>query len=192
MPAPVCARCPKILGASCCEVLPGQHLATLTAADTDRIKSYLRRSEKDFADVEWLSDEEAQRYVDRWPLYDGYFRAGPARWTLKVKNGACVFHRKDSGCALPEETRPTACRLYPFEPRGDGTLSLQTSRGGEKAASADEGACLAVEEASEMSHVLRAFHSSPEKVAALCQILRSEVQDHARVLSNGERVHPSP
>ncbi|MGA9523222.1 MAG: hypothetical protein WBV82_17270, partial [Myxococcaceae bacterium] len=64
-----------------------------------------------------LEDEEARAYEARRPLYRGYFRAGPRRLTLKLQRVAgedrahCVFHSPGTGCSLPAEVRPTACRL---------------------------------------------------------------------------------
>jgi len=158
-------------------VLPGQVLATLTFADVQRLKRHTRRKAETFAEVAWLNEQEAADYTASWPLYDGYFRMGPARWTLRQDQGACVFHRKGSGCQLPADVRPVACRLYPFEPRLHGGVGLQRS--------ATQGACLAVEEAGQVARVLKAFQFQEEDVLALCQQLRTEVEDHARALASG-------
>lgn len=182
----MCARCPRVLGRSCCEVSEGEHLATLTHADVERVAAHMGLSPSRFSEVEWLTLEEALEYERRRPLYRGYFRQGPARLTLRRRSGACVFHDAREGCVLPEEVRPTACRLYPFELWPDGTWSLQVERlGGVEEARAEGGAgagavCLAVEEAEQLEDVLAAFGTSREALAALGERLRAEVRQHAR------------
>jgi Fe-S-cluster containining protein len=181
-PGPVCARCPRLLGRTCCEVSEGEQLATLTRSDVERIREHTRLPARAFSEVEWLSDEEARDYEWRRPLYAGYFRQGPGRLTLRRHAGACVFHRASGGCSLSPEVRPTACRLYPFELWPDGSWSLQVERMGSLAEARAMGgsACLAVEEAEAMEEVLAAFGTRQEEVEALGERLREEVRQHAR------------
>ena len=112
---PVCARCPRVLGGSCCEVKEGEQLATLTRADVERIRAHTGLAARRFVGEEYLTEGEAADYEARRPLYRGYFRRAPVRWTLRTRAGACVFHSPERGCGLPGEVRPVACRLYPFE-----------------------------------------------------------------------------
>jgi Fe-S-cluster containining protein len=187
-----CARCPKALGASCCEVKDGEHLATLTLADVARISLATGRAGRAFAEDEWLSEEDARDYEARRPLYDGYFRHGPRRLTLKRREGACVFLDRTRGCSLSADVRPTACRLYPFELWPGGEWSLQVDRHGslDSARTAAGSACLAVEEATEMEHVLQAFGLTREEVEALGERLAGEVREHARLTAPGAAVRP--
>lgn len=178
---PVCARCPAALGGSCCEVKEGEHLATLTRADVARICEHTGLAPRRFVTEEYLTDEEAADYEARRPLYRGYFRRGPVRLTLVTRAGACVFHEQGKGCGLPADVRPVACRLYPFERWPDGSWSVQMSRYGDLAeARAGGGACLAVEEAENMEHVLSAFGTTRESVEALGEQLAQETREHGR------------
>lgn len=190
---PVCARCPQALGASCCEVKEGEQLATLTLADVARISAATGRAAASFQEDEWLSEEEAADYEARRPLYAGYFRHQPRRLTLRRKGGACVFLEPGRGCSLSPDVRPTACRLYPFELWPDGTWSLQVDRFGalEAARAAPPGsACLAVEEATGLEHVLSAFGLTRETVEQLGAQLASEVREHARLTAPGAGGRP--
>ncbi len=179
---PVCARCPQRLGRSCCEVEGDEQLATLTLADVERMSAHLRWKAERFSEDEWLSDEAARAYEQRRPLYAGYFRHGPRRLTLRRRQGACVFHRRDGGCSLPTQVRPSACRLYPFELWPSGQWSLQVDRHGsaEVAGKLAGHACLAVEESASMEEVLKAFGGTEADVEALGEQLSTEVRDHAR------------
>jgi len=181
---PTCARCPRALGRSCCEVEDHEALATLTWADVDRISAATGRPARAFTEVEWLTVEETQVYESRRPLYHGYFARGPARLTLKRRDGACVFLQRGRGCSLGTDLRPTACLLYPFELWPDGSWSLQVERFGtmEDARAARGSSCLAVEEASSMDGVLAAFSTTREEVVALGERLRAEVRAHRQVV----------
>jgi Fe-S-cluster containining protein len=189
---PVCARCPRALGASCCEVKDTEHLATLTLADVSRIAAATGRSPASFSEAEWLSDEEAMAYEARRPLYADYFRHQPRRLTLRRQGGACVFLDRQRGCTLLPDVRPTACRLYPFELWPDGTWSLQVERHGslESARGASGSACLAVEEAEKMEDVLAAFGLTQRDVEGLGARLAWEVREHARLTSPGAEGPP--
>ncbi|MBM7113678.1 hypothetical protein [Archangium primigenium] len=177
----VCARCPRLLGASCCEVKEGERLATLTRADVERIQAHTRLAARRFVDEEVLSHEEAAEYEARRPLYRGYFARAPVRLTLRTRAGACVFHAPGKGCVLPAEVRPVACRLYPFERWPDGSWSVQMGRYGDLSeARAGGDACLAVEEADSMDGVLELFGTTREQVEALGEVLAGETGRHGR------------
>ena len=77
---PVCARCPRALGRSCCEVGPGEALATLTRADVARIAAHTGLSARRFVEEEGLDEEAAAAYEASRPLFRGYFLSfsGPA------------------------------------------------------------------------------------------------------------------
>lgn len=178
---PVCARCPVVLGTSCCEVKEGEHLATLTRADVERIAAHTRLASRRFVAEEYLTEEEAAAYEARRPLYRGYFRRAPVRLTLATRAGACVFHEKGRGCGLPGDVRPVACRLYPFERWPDGSWSVQMERYGDlDEARAGGGACLAVEEAGRMEDVLAAFGTTRDVVESLGGMLAEETRAHGR------------
>ncbi len=174
----VCARCPRVLTASCCEVDEDEQLATLTPADVARVAEHTGWRAEKFSEQEWLTPEEAAAYERRRPLYVGYFRRSTARLTLRRAQGACVFLDRARGCTLPSDVRPTACRLYPFELWPDGQWSLQVARFGDldEAAAQRGAACLAVEEAEGMDDVLRAFSLTREQVEAIGAQLREEVR----------------
>lgn len=179
--AHVCARCPQVLGTSCCEVREGEHLATLTRADVARISEATGLAARRFVHQEGLTEEEAAEYEARRPLYRGYFRRGPVRLTLAVRGGACVFLDRGRGCTLSAEARPVACRLYPFERQADGGWSVAVGRYGDLSeARAGGGACLAVEEASTLEEVLGAFGASWESLEALGAQLAGEARAHGR------------
>ncbi len=180
--ASVCSRCPKALGSSCCEVLPGEKLATLTLADLERIGGHARLKIEAFCEEEWLTEPEAIAYQERRPLYAGYFRHGPRRLTLKARGGACVFLNRERGCVLPAEVRPSACQLYPFELFPSGQWSLQVDRHGSLAAARSSGglACLVVEESQRMAEVLKGLGLDRAEVERLGEQIAREVSDHAR------------
>lgn len=176
----VCARCPKVLGTSCCQLRPGEQLATLTWADVRRIREHTGWSARRFVEEEWMSEGDAADYEARRPLYRGYFRREPKRLTLAQRNAACVFLDPVKGCSLGE-ARPLACRLYPFEQWADGSWSVAVGRAGDLAeARAQGGACLAVEEATEMRGVLAAFGFDQKEVEALGARLIQEAAAHGR------------
>src|SRR4051794_854184 len=102
----VCARCPRSLGISCCEVTEQDKLATLTHADVERISAATGLKAKKFVEEEWFTPEEAHAYEERRPLYQGYFARSQARLTLQRKDGACVLFEPGKGCSLDSQTRP--------------------------------------------------------------------------------------
>lgn len=178
---PPCARCPKLLGRSCCEPGPEDKLTTLTRADVARIAAHTGRSERAFVETEWLTQSEAFDYETRRPIFAGYFRAEPKRLTLSRRGEACVFHDPASGCTLPGDVRPVACRLYPFEPWPDGTLAIVPERHGDLARAKEEGgACLGVEEANDLEELLARFETSARELRALASQLVEDVHAHGR------------
>ncbi len=179
--SPACARCPGLIGKSCCEPRGTESLAMLTRADVARIAAHTGLAARRFVQEEGCTEAEAEAFETRWPLYRGYFRRGPVRLTLLGREGACVFLERGRGCALPAEVRPVACRLYPFERWADGSWSLAVGRYGDLAvARAEGGACLAVEEAENMEQVLAAFGTTREAVEALGAQLAEEARSHGR------------
>jgi Fe-S-cluster containining protein len=180
MAAHVCARCPKVVGRSCCQTEAEERLATLTRADVARVASHTGLSPARFSEGEWLTHEEAHAYEARRPLWAGYFRRSTERLTLRRQGGACVF-LGPGGCRLPAEVRPLACRLFPFEVWPDGTVGVGVERRGEvgPAPAGEESPCLAVEEADSLEGLLGAFGLTPEEVRALATTLRAEVRQHA-------------
>ncbi len=177
----ICARCPRVLGTSCCEVKSHEQLATLTWADADRLQEATGKSVTSFTEFEWLDEGEAARWSQLHPQWDQYFGPSTRRLTLKRKDGACVFHGPQ-GCGLTAEQRPTACRLYPFEVRGQGEWGLQVDRFGsvDDAVKSGEHACLAVEESDSFDALWEAFGTSREALEALEQRLREEAREHGR------------
>jgi len=178
-PAP-CARCARTLGRSCCEPGEGEHLATLTAADVERIQRATRRARDTFVVEEVLDEAEARAYEERRPAWRGYFRRGPVRLTLARRSGACVFLDRSRGCTLAADVRPTACLLYPFEAREDGGWTLAVEREGsvEQALASGEPRCLGVEEANGARALLVAFGTSAPSLRAIGERLRAEVRAH--------------
>src|SRR5262245_39507990 len=88
---PVGARCPKVLGASCCEVKPHERLATLTWADVERIRAATGLVDEAFSEWEWLDADHVQAWLDVHPAYVGYLGAAPRRLSLKAVDGRCAL-----------------------------------------------------------------------------------------------------
>jgi Fe-S-cluster containining protein len=178
---PPCARCPRQLGVSCCEVKDDEQLATLTWADVERLQAATGLSVEACTEWEWLNEEEVAKWSRLHPRFASYFGASPRRLTLKRARGACVFHGSQ-GCTLTAEQRPTACRLYPFEVRSEGGWGLQVDRFGsvEDAIASGEHACLAVEEADSFETLWAAFGTTPQALEQLSQRLEAEARAHGR------------
>ena len=175
----VCARCPKVLGNSCCEVKPSEQLATLTWADVDRLQEATGLRLEAITEFEWLDEGAAAGWLQVHPSWAGYFAAATRRLTLKRRGSACVFHTA-TGCSLTAQQRPTACRLYPFEVRAGSQWGLQVDRFGsvEDAVASNEHACLAVEEAASFEALWEAFGTTREALEELQLRLRQEVKAH--------------
>jgi Fe-S-cluster containining protein len=174
-------------------VQPGEALATLTRADVERIRLHTGLAQRRFVEEEGLDEESASAYEASRPLFRGYFRRAPVRLTLRQRAGraggpsACVFHAPGTGCTLPADVRPLACRLYPFERFADGSWGAMPGRYGSLAAARAGGsACLAVEEAPEshgsveLQALLAAFHTSLQALQALGAQLTRESDAHGR------------
>lgn len=195
--SPVCARCPRVHRRSCCEVEEGsgQALATLTRADVERITAATGRPPRAFVGEEWLTAEEALQYERARPVFEGYYRRGPLRWTLQLRGGACVFHQAGRGCSLALDTRPLACRLYPFEPQPDGNFTLLADRVGHEefppaavvVVAEPEVRCLAVEESESMEALMRAFSVTLERLRGWAAALREESRRHGLATSGEKR-----
>lgn len=190
--APPCSRCALLLGRSCCQAEAGEPLATLTWADVERIQTATHLPRKRFVEEEVFREAEARAYEQLRPGWRGYFRRGTVRLSLARADGACVFFQPGRGCTLSQETRPTACRLYPFEPTEDGSWTLAVEREGSlgEARASGEPRCLAVEEAAGRSALVRAFRTSEEALRALGERLRAEVRAHGGADGTSGR-HPA-
>jgi Fe-S-cluster containining protein len=175
-----CARCAAALGRSCCQAKDDEPLATLTRADVERIQTATHLARDAFVEEEVLPEAEARAYQQLRPAWRGYFRTGTVRLTLARAGGACVFFHAGSGCTLSPDLRPTACLLYPFEPRADGgwTLAVEHQGSVPLAAASGEPRCLAVEESEGPRALLRAFGMTEQSVRALGERLRAEVRAH--------------
>jgi uncharacterized protein len=175
-----CSRCAVHLGRSCCQAEDGEPLATLTRTDVQRIQSATHLAREGFVEEEVFQEAEARAYEQLRPGWRGYFRQGPVRLTLARAEGACVFFEEGNGCSLSPDVRPTACLLYPFEPKEDGGWTLAVERTGsvERARASGEPRCLAVEEADGRGALLRAFRLSSNALRLLAERLRAEVRAH--------------
>ena len=107
---PICAQCARLCGSVCCEVPPGEKLATLTFADIARIEAATGLPARRFLEEEQLDPALRLFYETPRPLYRGLF-VGGLRHGLRAERGACVFLERGSGCTLPREARPLACLL---------------------------------------------------------------------------------
>lgn len=174
-----CARCPKVLGVSCCEVKGDEQLATLTWADVERLQEATGLSVEAITEWEWLDEAAAAKWTQLHPALGSYFGPSTRRLTLRRRAGACVFHGP-RGCSLTAEQRPTACRLYPFEVRTHGEWGLQVDRFGsvEQALASGDHACLAVEEADSFEALWRAFGTTRQALEELGQRQRQEARAH--------------
>jgi uncharacterized protein len=175
-----CSRCAAHLRRSCCEARDDEPLATLTRADVERIQASTHLPGKSFVEEEIFQEAEARAYEQLRPGWRGYFLKGTVRLTLARAEGACVFFRRGAGCTLRASVRPTACLLYPFEPKEDGSWTLAVERAGSvpQARASGEPRCLAVEEADGRGALLRAFQHSAESLRSLQKRLRAEVRAH--------------
>jgi uncharacterized protein len=175
-----CTRCALELGRSCCQAEDSEPLATLTEADVARIQAATHLPRQRFVEEEVFGEATARAYEQLRPGWRGYFRRRAVRLGLARAHGACVFFAPGAGCTLSVQTRPTACRLYPFEPTeyGGWTLAVEREASVERARHSGEPRCLAVEEADGRSALLRAFHTSTESLRGLAVRLRAEVRAH--------------
>ncbi len=169
---PICARCARLRGLVCCQ-LPAdgnERLATLTFSDIERIEAATGMSRRRFCEVEQLDPLERIFYETHRPLYRGLF-VGGVRHGLAAKRGACTFFVKGRGCSLPEEAKPIACKLYPFDFDLAGEVTL-----------VDAPHCQALAEAEDWRHLLRLFGTSLRKLRRLRREALEEVALHAERL----------
>jgi Fe-S-cluster containining protein len=140
------------------------------------------RALESFAEWEFLDADHVKAWLDVNPIYIGYLGPDSRRLTLKARNGACTFHDSKRGCTLASKDRPTACRIYPFEPGGrlsvDRWETLEDAR--LNVARGTGHACLAVQESNSMSELQAAFGFEPHDIAHLADLMRAEVRAHAR------------
>jgi uncharacterized protein len=169
-PEPICAACLREKGAVCCEVAPGEKLATLLFADIARIEAATGLASHRFAEREELDPVERLAYETARPIYRGVF-AGNVRFGLKAKKGACVFLERGRGCVLPSEAKPLACHLYPLDFDLAGKVWL-----------VDAPHCLALDRAEGPAHLLRMLGTSKRALAKLRAQALSEGAAHARLM----------
>lgn len=185
----VCGRCVQQLGASCCQVKPGEHLATLTFADVERIEAATGAFRGAFVEAEVLEDDaQVEAWLEAQPMHRGYFGPGRQRLTLRRRGGACTF-LGPAGCRLGAEARPTQCLLYPLSWTASGAWGLAVERFGSVAEAKASGshACLAVEEANSFEALRTAFSLSAGEAQALAERLRAEVLEHGRRQRRSDR-----
>ncbi|MBL8949293.1 MAG: hypothetical protein JNK82_00855 [Myxococcaceae bacterium] len=178
----VCARCPKVMSTSCCEVKPHERLATITWADVERVRAATGLDATEFTEWEWLDADQAHAWLELHPAYRGYLDVAPRRLSLRAVGGRCTL-LGDHGCSLEPDARPTPCRIYPFDVE---TGMLQVERFGDL----DEArrlvvkgaahACLAVEESRSLRELYRAFGTTASRVRDLAAKLRAEVSEHVK------------
>ena len=164
---PICAACLRLKGAVCCEVAPGEKLATLLLPDIERIEEATGLLRHRFVEREDLDPAERLAYETARPIYRGAF-VGNVRWGLKSSKGACVFLERGRGCTLSPEAKPLACRIYPldFDLAGEVTL-------------VDAPHCLALERAEGPRHLLSMLGTSRRELARLHAQALAEGADHA-------------
>jgi hypothetical protein len=163
----VCAACPRALGRSCCEPGDAHGLATLTGGDIARIRGATGKAARHFVDEEVFDPLQAHAHAQLRPA-NRHAVVGGARRHLRARDGACVFHRADAGCALSSEVRPLACRLYPVEVDAFGLLRL---------APADR--CHAEESLDGLPELLAAMDLTPARALALHDQLVEELEADA-------------
>jgi Fe-S-cluster containining protein len=171
----ICAQCALAKGAVCCEVAPGEKLATLTFADMARIEAATGLLRAHFVEREDLDPAVRLAYETARPLYRGMF-VGGVRHGLRARKGACVFLEGGAGCRLPPDALPMACRLYPFDFDLAGRLTL-----------IDAPHCLALEQARDLKELLRMMGASRRSLEKLRKQARTEVEEHAAELGRRRR-----
>jgi Fe-S-cluster containining protein len=163
-------------------VKPHERLATLTWSDVERLSAATGKRLEAFAEWEWLDADHVQAWLHVNPVYRGYLGPATRRLTLKAQAGACVFLDRAKGCTLDRETRPTPCRIYPFEPGGRLSVDRFESVEDARASVAKGGAhaCLAVQESKSFEALRRALLTTEQEVLMLSDRLRAEVRAHAK------------
>ncbi len=118
----VCARCAQ-KGPTCCQLAPGQEEFCLPLSEAE-INVIMRRLPGVSAEAIFSPTPNSAAFMDR--LNRMFPAAQTAIGQLFPQNrqhlrlitddkGRCVF-LTDSGCALPRDSRPIFCRLFPFWP----------------------------------------------------------------------------
>jgi Fe-S-cluster containining protein len=177
------------LGTSCCQVQPGEHLATLTLADVERIEAATGSFRGAFVETEVLEgDAQVEAWLEAQPMHRGYFGPARERLTLRRRKGACTF-LGPAGCRLSASERPTQCLLYPFTWTASGAWGLAVERFGSvpEARASGGHACLAVEESDSFEALRAAFSLDAAQVEALAERLRAEVLEHGRRQRRSDR-----
>lgn len=162
-------------GLACCEVPPGERLATLTLADIRRLEEASGEPEHRFVEREELDADSVAAYEAARPVYRGLFASG-FRFGLKARRGACHFLERSVGCRLPREARPLACRLYPLDFREDGSLTA-----------VEAPQCLALAEADGEQALLSLLGMDRAEVEQLRAQLQKEVAEHAAAMRRSAR-----
>lgn len=112
-----CARCAQ-LGRTCCQ----QREILVTAGDRERIAAHTGQS--DFWEYRAPTDPSYLDQSNDPTWLELVFRADNSRPVLKRQtNGDCAYLGA-AGCALPLETRPLVCRLYPYEYTAAGIIGV--------------------------------------------------------------------
>lgn len=171
----ICAECALVKGSACCEVPPGEKLATLTFADIARLEAATGLSPARFCEREELDPAVRLAYETARPLYRGMF-VGGVRHGLKAQRGACVFLERAVGCRLSAGAVPMACRIYPFDFDLAGRLTL-----------VDAPHCLALDRAEHLGALLRMMGASRRSLERLRRVAASEAQEHAAELRRRQR-----
>ena len=160
----VCARCAG-QGTSCCRLDPGGGgvCFPVSAMEWDRILDVVGGTKGAF-----VQEPNSPPFLDAMRrLFPGEGRAVAAlfpahQFHLRLATtarGSCVF-LGPQGCALPRETRPYHCRLFPFWMQGE-RLTLLHAPG-----------CLALREGGVVEDVLDVLHMRERDVRTLHGRLR--------------------
>jgi Fe-S-cluster containining protein len=170
---PICAEC-AARGTLCCLVAKGEKLATLSFSDIRRIEEATGLPEHRFVEREQLDPMARLAYETFRPTLRGLFD-GNVRLGLKARRGACVFLERGVGCTLDEETKPLACKLYPFDYDLAGNLTL-----------VDAPHCLALTSAASEADLLRLFGTSRRTLRRLRSQTLEEAREHAKQVRQRE------
>lgn len=118
----ICARCAKD-NPTCCRLSPGneEYCFPLSVLERNRIREVIpgrggfileANSEAFIASLSRLFPRERELLTKVFPLGKSHMRLPT------LPDGSCIF-LTPTGCALPAETRPFYCRIYPFWVMGD-------------------------------------------------------------------------
>ncbi|MGE4298976.1 MAG: YkgJ family cysteine cluster protein [Desulfovibrionaceae bacterium] len=118
----ICVACAS-QGPTCCHLLPGseEHTFPLSPLEWQRILDHVpdkgffaheRNSPAFLASLRHLFPGEHERVEALFPSHGEHLRLATR------DDGDCAFRGPD-GCILPNEVRPTYCRIFPFWVFGD-------------------------------------------------------------------------